>query len=85
MMNTNISGNIDGVLSRSEMKKIMAGSGPTCECSFETDSGTCDVYFYQFSGHWSFTSSCGASGNGQGQYTGSLCGGGCPSTELEVN
>ena len=28
-MNTNVSGPIKGVLSRSEMKQILAGSGPT--------------------------------------------------------
>jgi hypothetical protein len=36
-MNTHVSGNIEGVLSRSEMKQIMAGSDP----QEESDSNIC--------------------------------------------
>lgn len=82
MLNASIlTGSIEGVLSRGEMKKIMAGSGPTCQCSHTTEAGTCDVYFYQYSYGWAYTSSCGAQGSGSGQFTGTLCGGDCPSTE----
>ena len=79
------------VLSRSEMKNIMAGiggecgSGGTfpvehqglsfCSCTYNG----CEVSFYQFTGpdEWLITS-CAGTSCGSGTYTGTVCGGGCP-------
>lgn len=66
------------ILDRSEMKKIMAGSG-LCTCTY----GDCGVAFAQFENEWHMSISCGGgestwSGWGSGQYGGTVCGGQCP-------
>ena len=70
------------VLSRNEMKKIVAGTGQ-CSCSY----CGCNVEFGQVATGWSMAVCCNGdceSYSGSGQYGGTICGGQCPNSDLQV-
>lgn len=70
------------VLSRNDMKKIVAGAGQ-CSCSY----GGCHVEFGQVSTGWSMAVCCNGdceTYSGSGQYGGTICGGQCPNSDLQV-
>lgn len=70
-----LTGSAGGVLSRSEMKNIMAGA--RCVC----DYNDCTAVLTQGSGGWHLHLNCGGEINnytGDGSYGGTVCGGGCP-------
>tara|TARA_R100001143_G_C3359637_1_gene134688 strand:- start:338 stop:565 length:228 start_codon:yes stop_codon:yes gene_type:complete len=66
------------ILGRSEMKKIMAGSGGSCQCYYDG----CSVVLIQGSGAWGMSVCCSGLGcedyGGIGTYGGTACGGACP-------
>lgn len=79
------------ILSRNEMKMIMAGSSDTC-FGVEHYCGGCQIIFSQYENHWGYQicgddctgspSGCSPIYSGQGQYEGTFCGGAEPCSGL---
>lgn len=67
----------EDILSRNEMKNIMAGSGGTgcsnCSCNYNG----CNVVFTQCDLGW-YLVTCAGTQSGSGIYSGTICGGQCP-------